>query len=342
MQIIKNKKISEPHVSIIILNWNGWKDTIECLDSVIDNNYKNYDLIILDNSSKDESIKKINNHLKNLKSKNISFFDLDEKDIELFELNSLNKNKKSKKNIFFIKNDFNYGFAGGNNIGIKFALRKLNSDFVLLLNNDTIVDSNFLIELINVTNEKEKVGLVGPKVYYYNFNNKKNVIQWSDSYFISQIGLIKNSKRGNIDNFEDDCYKEVTFLYGACLLINKDIIEKVGLLDNDYFLYWEETDLCYKVRKLGYNLYFVPKSKIWHKLDEKVRLSQTSSYYYSRNALMFAKKNLEGLEKLLFFLFFNFIRMPLSLFLYYIIYKKKDVAKMFLKGSYHGIKYYFN
>ena len=155
----------DPRVAIIVLNWNGWENSIECLESIYKIDYPNYDLILVDNASDDDSIEKIRgycggkievesnyvNYTDQNKPINVREIDHHEMmEIELEDVNGLNH----EKNLLFIKNDKNYGFAEGNNIAIRFAMEKLDPEYVLLLNNDTVVDNKFLNELITCCNKK--------------------------------------------------------------------------------------------------------------------------------------------------------------------------------------------
>ena len=257
-----------PRVSIILLNWNGWKDTIECLESLYRINYPNYDVIVIDNDSKDESIEKIkkycNGKIKQILPEfvalrsapievNSKFFKYtsDNKPIEIFEISEdearnnkfLEMNEYEKlepnKRMVLIKNKDNYGFAGGNNVGIKFALETLNPNYVLLLNNDTVVDKDFLIEMVKVGESDGKVGAVGPKVYLYSEPNKfqtagikirKNMPNVVNIWSYNMIGY------GEIDNGQYDVTKEVDSLVGCCILVKTKAINEFGLLDEKFFL----------------------------------------------------------------------------------------------------------
>ncbi len=148
-------------VSIIILNWNGWEDTIECLESLYQINYPNYDVIVVDNGSQNESVEMIKNYASGELSVESDFFEYKKfnKPIKIFEysakeleslqiINENYYNLDSNNKLILIKNEVNSGFSEGNNIGINFSLQFLNSNYILLLNNDTVVDKNFLNELV--------------------------------------------------------------------------------------------------------------------------------------------------------------------------------------------------
>jgi len=165
--------MSDPSVSIIILNWNGWSDTVECLESIYHLNYSNYQVIVVDNNSSDDSIRKINDYARgNLEVKSNFFkYDPTDKPIEIVQYSGKNTEQAKfptyKKQLMIIENKKNYGFAKGNNIGIKYALKNLNPDYILLLNNDTVVDKDFLRILVQEGENNSETGLLGPKMYYY-------------------------------------------------------------------------------------------------------------------------------------------------------------------------------
>jgi GT2 family glycosyltransferase len=168
--------MNHPRVAIIILNWNGWEDTLECLESVYQINYPEYDVIVVDNNSEDISIKKIEDYCAGYIKVDSNFFNYQNKNpIKIFEYssNELQSSKlpemdvinsvKPNEKLILIKNHKNYGFAKGNNIGISYALKSLDADYVLLLNNDTVVDKDFLTELVDAAKTNDNVGFVGPK-----------------------------------------------------------------------------------------------------------------------------------------------------------------------------------
>lgn len=284
-----------PKVSIIILNWNGWEDTIECLESLYQINYPNYDVILVDNASSNDSLKKIKEYCDGKIEVESNFFRYNHtnKPIKLlefikgdFEINnsifreflSLSANKR----LILIKNDKNYGFAKGNNIGIEYAIKNLDPRYVLLLNNDTVVDKCFLNELINCGERKENIAAIQSAIYYYNDKNK-----------LQSLGGNLNIVTGgeyNLTANEDflDCDR----LIGAAMLIKLNAIEKVGLIDEKYFLYMEETDWCYRAKKKGFKLEGCKKSKVWHKLySSSGKNNPILNYYWTRNMILFYIKN---------------------------------------------------
>lgn len=250
----------DPKISIIILNWNGLPDTLECLKSLKKIDYENYEVVVVDNNSSGEDVKIIREEFGNF-----------------------------VKEIIVSKD--NLGFSGGNNLGIKYSLNE-GADFILILNNDTIVESNFLGKLLEIFNKDEKIGIAAPQINYY--DNPE--IVWTIGGKISKIrgsGFAYSNKNENeIEKKE----KIVTFASGCCLLIKKEVFEKVGLFDEKFFLYVEDTDLCYRTCKAGYKIIVSPNSKIYHKVGNSTAedLKQLPLYYTTRNRLYFAKKNFHG------------------------------------------------
>ncbi|AEH25443.1 glycosyltransferase family 2 protein [Pyrococcus yayanosii] len=269
-----------PRVSIIILNWNGWRDTIECLESVYRITYPNYDVIVVDNGSKDNSIQKIKEYAEGKIKVHSKFFDYNpnNKPIRVFEV-SEDDAKKGKFNrplyekfdvnrrMILIKNRDNYGFAGGNNVGIKFALSVLNPDYVMLLNNDTVVDKKFLDELVKVAESDKKIGIAGPLILYYDHPT----IVWA-------FGTV--ALRGKPKSYILYTPIEVPWVIGCALLLKADLLRSVGLLDENIFLYGEEYDLCLRARSQSYYLYAVPTSTVIHKEKMDYILDKPYKLYY--------------------------------------------------------------
>ncbi|KAF5043845.1 Glycosyl transferase family 2 [anaerobic digester metagenome] len=339
----------EPKVSIIILNWNGWKDTLECIESLYQTDYSNYDVIIVDNYSKDDSINKIKAYCEGKLDVNSQFFCYDEKSkpIKIFEylqeeLKFLTPNKEishipSNKKLTIIKNNANYGFAEGNNIGIRYVLKSFSSDYILLLNNDTVVDKKFLNELLKVAKNDEKIGFLGPKTYYYNYNGDKNVINFAGGKLNIKKGKASHLGLKEIDNNQHNEIKKVDYIEGSCLLIKRNVLEEIGLLDLNYFAYWEEIDLCIRGLKEGYISIYVPKSKIWHKVSQSVN-NEIKTYYLNRNRIWFMKKYSNRNEYLFFRLYLFMYEFWRELCVYIIYFQDLKKTKCFLKSIKDGFK----
>lgn len=217
-------------------------------------------------------------------------------------LKSLKDLDYDNSEITVIDNDKeNQGFAGGMNIGIRQALKK-DAKYILLLNNDTIIEPNFLKELVRKGENDKGIGILGPVIYDY--QSKKNHFAGGKINWLYTRGIHLNPKSlprwqaGQILN-----PKQVDYITGACLLIKREVIEKIGLMDEDYFLYFEDADWCLKARRAGYKCVLVPNSKIWHKPSSSAKEGSFSYiYYHTRNGLLMTKKNALFLIKILAYL----------------------------------------
>jgi GT2 family glycosyltransferase len=226
----RKNRSSEHLVYIIVLNWNGKADTLECLSSLKKIQYPSYRVCLVDNASTDDSVEAV---------------------------------RSKFPTVEIIENSENLRFAQGNNVGIKFALQH-NADYVLLLNNDTKVDSEFLKEMIKVSESDCKIGMVGPKIYHY---DPPDLI-WSAGGEISfWKGKIAHRGLRKSDSEKFSEIADVDYLTACALLVKREVIEKVGLLDSSYYIYSEDADWCERTRRAGYKLVYVPKAKVWHKIS---------------------------------------------------------------------------
>lgn len=283
-------------VYIVVLNWNGEDNTIECLNSLKKINYDNYKIVVVDNGSADGSV---------------------------FEI------KKRFPEVEIIENKTNLGFAGGNNIGIKYAMKN-QADYILLINNDTITDSNFLIKLVEAGESDKGIGILGPKILF-----------WSEPSRIwfagGKINWLKNKGVhigwGEIDNGQYDKIKEVGYLTGCCLLIKKEVINKVGVFPEDYFLYYEDLDFSLRVKNFGYKCIYVYKSKIYHKVSKSTKPGSSEYiYYHTRNGLTLAKRNGSLLSKIILYPHCIFLLLK-QLVKIVIFPKKRNWSYAVLKGE---------
>ena len=252
-------------VAIIILNWNGKEDTIECLESLKHITYPNYEILLVDNGSTDGSV-------------------------ECF--------RERYPGMEIIENGENLGFAEGNNVGIRRAMDE-GVDYVLLLNNDTVVDPKFLGELVKVAKGDERIGIVGAKILNY-YDRTIDFCGGNINWWIGQPYHIKEEYCGKTD-----------FITGCAMLIKKEIFEKGLFFDKVYFLYFEDADLCEKVKRIGYFLEVTNKSIVYHKISRSSKKNGTKSdffvYYFARNRIIFNKRYNINMLKYLTFLFYQYI-----------------------------------
>lgn len=259
-----------PRVSIIILNWNSWRDTIECLESLYQIDYQQFNVIVVDNASSNDSINQIIKHCSGKVPIESKFFRYESKNkpIDLYEFNVSNIDfidpteistiRNSSENILcLLKNENNDGFAIGNNIGIDFALKYLNPDFLLLLNNDTVVEANFLKNLVKTAYSNDNIGIISPEIFEY-FDPGK--IQYSSDKLNFYLGTITSSKKKPINGF-----LESDTVCGASMGIKREVITKIGYLPINYFMLWEDIDYSLNAKRQGFLCGYAHGSKIWHK-----------------------------------------------------------------------------
>ncbi|MTK63830.1 MAG: glycosyltransferase family 2 protein [Methanobacterium sp.] len=352
METVLNEGPTYPRVAFIVLNWNGWQDTIECLKSVDGLDYPNYHMILVDNASHDDSIHQIRNYYNgsdehgdgkksegNKKVKNIkNVFEVDLKDLERVQMDPNDHiNSNCLETMIMIKNDENYGFTGGNNIALKFACQKLKPDYYLLLNNDTIVDPHFLINTMESVQKYDNVGFAGPKIYYHNPNEVSNLLSFTGGNINLNtsephpIGKDEND-RGQYDND-----RVVDYIEGSCMLVSRGLGETVGFFNEDYFTYWEEIDWCIRGKKAGFKTIYTHNAKIWHKCYGS-DTGALSIYYMIRNRFLFMRLNetmLQRFTSVLYYFFYFFWKILISLSVL-----RRDTTKLssFLEGTKDGIK----
>lgn len=248
-----------PKVSIIVLNWNNYGDTKECLESLAGLIYPNYEVIVVDNGSEDGSTRKL---------------------------------QKEFLQYVYIYNSSNLGFTGGNNVGIKYALDR-GADYVFILNNDMIVEKDFLRPLVEVMQNK-KTGIVGPATYRYPEKEKLYTAGQSRNYWTGGVKELKLTESREVESL------------GGAYLIRKEVIDAIGYFYEPYFLNLDETDYCFRARRAGFRVVCQPKSKIWHKVSVTMnKIPAAAAYYYYRNKLLFTRRNAPLYVKYPFYVYFS-------------------------------------
>jgi GT2 family glycosyltransferase len=299
--------MGRPKVIIIILNWNGKNDTIECLESLKSVTYPDYEILLIDNCSSDGSVGILHEKYPALE---------------------------------VIVNKENLGYAEGNNVGIRRAIEK-NADYVLLLNNDTVVDPELLNELISAAEQDPKIGFAGPKVYYYDYNGRRDIINFAGGKINLSRGRTYHIgwKKTDVGQYEE--INEVDYIDGSCILVKKEVIDEIGLLDATFFTYWEEADWCVRGHDAGYKLIYVPKAKIWHKISAS-STAKTYTYYFTKNQFLFMKKHVTKARYTIFLLYYFMVEFWLMTG--YILVYKRDLRRFpsLFKGIMDGIKVDYN
>jgi hypothetical protein len=250
--------IRSSKISIIILNWNGKNDTLECLQSVQEIDYPNFDVIVVDNGSKDDSVRAV---------------------------------RARFPKVAVCETGKNLGYAGGNNVGMRYALEN-GAEYILLLNNDTVVDSGVLKGFMQASELIPQGGIFAAKIYYYAEPTK-----------LWYAGIKRNDQRFCFEHIGDGLYDdelsfnaiaETDYACGCCLFIPAKIVRTIGLLDEAFFLVFEETDWCYRARQNGHKCYLIPQAKVWHKVSASFGGDESPlfNYFMTRNRLLWAKKHL--------------------------------------------------
>lgn len=314
----------KPLVFILVLMKDNWKDTVECLQSLQNLNYENCCIVLIDNGSEEFYFKKIlewcrgeiqleTNFVK-FKKENfpVSLIIYSKEEAENggleFKENEI-KNLPFNNKLVLIRIPENSGFAGGNNTGIKYALKR-GADFVLLLNNDTVVSSELLNEMLKTMRADRRNGIVGGKIYFY---QKPNILQEAGgAKFYPLFGIVRPIGRGEIDRGQYEENFEVDYASGCCSLLRKELIEEIGFLDENFFHYWEETDWNLRARKRGWKVICSTKAKVWHKLSSTSGYkSPFSDYYFTRNSLILTKKHYPYFLPIVFLS--NFYKFPVRI-----------------------------
>lgn len=254
-------------VCVVVLNYNSGKYIESCLTSLVRLDYAECEILVVDNASTDDSLTQINKKYPKIKT---------------------------------IRSDNNLGYAGGNNLGLQYAMDH-SFDAAWIVNPDIVVAKNALTKLVSVLEKDAQVGVVGSKVYFqkgFEFHKDKYAsrdlgkvlwfaggkMDWQNVYAV-HIGM------DEVDQGQYDLPMPVDLLTGASMLIRTSVLQKSGLIDEKYFLYYEENDLCQRILKVGYKLYYCPESVVSHANAQSTGIgSPLQDYYTTRNRLLFGMR----------------------------------------------------
>lgn len=296
----------ENAVAIIVVNWNNAEDTLACINSIKDLDYKDCKTFIVDNGSTDNSV------------------ELLQKEIDRLE-----------DNTELIISKENLGFSGGNNLAIKQAMSE-GYQLFWLINNDTEFPKDSLTNLVQGLINNQDAGMVGSKIYYY---GTKSI--WYAGGFIDP----DTGKGSSIGRDEEDCgqyndVKETDYITGCSLLIKKSVIDRVGLLEDGFFLYYEDTDWSLRVRSAGWKCIYIPQSIVEHKVGRSTEGGYSApflSYYNLRNRYLMTKRNPQFFNKMGPWLYLTKRTMAI---IYFAIKRRDRVLeriKYAVAGYFHGL-----
>lgn len=244
-----------PKVAIIVLAWNGKALTLSCLSSLAKLDYENTTIILVDNASTDGTVEAVR--------------------------------ESFGESIRIIENIANLGFSRGNNVGIEAALKD-GADYILLLNNDTIVDEKLATHLVDAMLRHPGVGIAGPKIYYH---GAPDVI-WSAGGEVSlwrRSATHRGIRERDLGQYDDT--REVDYVTGCALMAARDVFARIGMLDPSFKAYFEDTDFCMRARHAGYRILYIPQGKVWHKISQstggqisfrKIALKLLSTFRFCR------------------------------------------------------------
>jgi len=238
--------MNEPLVGCVIINWNGWRDTVACLAALRSIDYSRLFVVVVDNGSDDDSVTRI---------------------------------QAAYPAIHMLQTGKNLGFAGGNNAGIREVLRQ-GVEYVWLLNNDTQPQPGALRELVRTAEAKSKLGAVGSVLHYA--SSPGTVQAWGGGWVNLWTGYSSHATT------HPGSRRRLDFLTAASLLVRSKALQDVGLMDDRFFLYWEDAELCFRLRRHGWSLGVAPLAIVLHNLNASTRRSTTPiDRYYTSSAMRF-------------------------------------------------------
>lgn len=250
--------MTPPHIYIIVLNWNGADDTLACLNSLAALTYSNFNVIVVDNGSTDNSLIKLRSY-------------------------------SSAYPLVLLETGKNLGYAGGNNVGTRHAMEH-GADFVLVLNNDTTVAPDLLEQLVNAARRNPDAGVFSARVMY--FDNPDRV--WFDGARWNESSLqLEWPGQGESETNLGTIDHDTDYASGAALFFRAEVVRKIGLLDETFFLVWEEVDWCFRARKAGWRNLVVTTAKVWHKIGVSFgcESSPLRTYFSIRNQLLWFSRH---------------------------------------------------
>lgn len=301
-------------VYIVILNWNGWEDTVECLESLLNIDYPNYQIIVCDNGSVDNSIHYIENWAKGIIQSGFDYahkFGMLNKEVKKpIEYTLLSRNsaenggdtESENSPLIIIDNGDNLGFAAGNNVALKYVMRRSNYDYVWILNNDTVVENKSLSSLVKKMNGDSKYGMCGSTIKFY--HNPESVQAFGGASYNRWLGTVKELRqntKGLSESLDlNSVEQRLSYISGASMLVTREFLNRIGLMNEFYFLYYEEIDWATRSKGI-FKLGFEPNSIVYHKEGSSIGTNSTepekksylADYYGLKNRLVFTKSHYE-------------------------------------------------
>lgn len=292
------------NISIVVLNWNGWKDTIECLESVLRLSCSDFRVVVCDNASTDGSMEKIKQWAQGeiaAEAENLLLSHLVEiphrKPVSYIELTREEAAEagiaRHDAQLVLVQNGANLGYAAGNNVGLRYALRDAHCQFFWILNNDTSVDPDALSAMIRLMQQRPEIGLCGSLTLSY---HDPNEVQAEGGMTYNRwTGRVRTHNRRRLEGL-DSTPSPMDYVNGASMLASRAFLEQIGLMEESYFLYFEELD--WSMRAKGkFELGYARESVIYHKEGavsgsnrDRRKRSLLSEQFLSRNRILFSRR----------------------------------------------------
>ena len=296
---------SLPHVTIVILNWNRVGDTLECLDSLARMDYSSFSIVVVDNGSTDGSPE------------------------------AIERWGREHLPLTLIRNAENRGFVRGSNQGMRHALTT-DTEYVFLLNNDTVVEPDALSLLVATAERSGDIGMAGPKIYQH---GKRLVLDSAGTRTIPWLAQGFLIGHGEEDHGQYDNPGEMPYVTGTALLVKRSVLEKVGLMDEDYFCYFDDFDWGLKARKAGFRLLLEPNPVVHHKGSQTAGFNSPFYIHHMvRSRILFARKNVPLLLYLFAFLPYLFLYRYLRPAAILLVNRKWSHLRSLHRGIHEGFK----
>jgi GT2 family glycosyltransferase len=233
----------QPKIFIIVLNFNGRDVLTQCLSSVYQSDYLNFEVVVVDNNSSDESLEQA---------------------------------KKSFSRAYFIKNSENFGFSRGNNMGIRFALEKF-AEYIFILNNDAVIEKTTLSEMVQAIQKNDSAGIASPVIL-----DADNRTVWFAGGTIDW----RKMRTNHVHEIRSDSPYQSEYISGCAMFVKKAVFREIGILDERFFLYYEDADFSMRAKKAGFDLIIVPSVRIKH-LEQSNNRNNLKTYWLVLSGLMF-------------------------------------------------------
>jgi len=290
--MLKFKSDMRPLVSVITINYNQTEQTIEFVRNLKEHDYKELEIIVVDNHS----------------------------------MENPGRIKAVFPEVTLIQSDRNLGFAGGNNLGIKAA----RGEFLFLVNNDVYLLKGTIESLVNRLKSDPSIGAVSPKIKFF---DQPDIIQYAGFNRINRI-TGRNSAIGSLarDDGRFDVASETHYVHGAAMMLRRDVIEKVGLMPEMYFLYYEEIDWSAQIKQKGFKIYYEPRGVVLHKQSlSSGKNSPLKIFYLTRNRIVFMRRNVSIWHFSLFLIHLFLFALPKNM-IEMAIKREAKQMRAFLKG----------